>query len=196
MSIATGKSLSIDDLIVEFSDTMERENRSFCPVVKKLTEMRETWTPDDFEQWIFAQGDYAVPFLIDVIRTAGTHHPPEGAAYFQTACAWQLTQYPWDKVRQPLELLLHGEVVQGIAPDAMKILIGIVRANHANAKKFLSHPFVLARIPPDVDMTRWPCRDFKALKTAPLKGARCADLEIAQDKVWTQLTGDGADASS
>ncbi|HTM78390.1 MAG TPA: hypothetical protein VL133_12270 [Devosia sp.] len=172
---------------------MERDNRSFCPIVKKLIEKREVWTTDDFERWIFAHPLYAVPYIVDVIRTAGTHHPPELAANFQTAYAWQLTQYPWEKVRQPLELLLHSDVVQGIAPDAMKILLGIIRADHPNAKGFLSHPRVLAKIPAEVDITDWSCAGSEHLSHTCLKGARPAHCAPA-GKVWQQLTGEGRDS--
>lgn len=193
MAIVTARTFTIDDLIVEFEDTRVRENRAFCPIVKKLTEMRETWTVEDFERWIFAQ-PYAVEYILDVIRTAGTHHPPDLAANFQIAYAWQLTQYPWERMRPGLEQLLNGEVVQGIAPDAMKILIGIVRANHKNAKNFLSQATVINRIPPDVDMTDWPCEDFPHFKDHCLKGARKHGHEAASGKVWQQLTGEGRDA--
>lgn len=202
MAIVTARTFTLDDLVIEFQDTMERENRSFCPIVKKLramiaenaveTDPAKVQTVEDFERWIFAQ-PYAVEYVLDVIRTAGTHHPPDLAANFQTAYAWQLTQYPWERVRPGLEKLLYGEVVQGIAPEAMKILAGIVRANHPNAKNFLSHPFILARIPPDVDMTDWPCADFQHLKDHCVRGQRKHGHEAAQEKVWSQLTGQGKD---
>jgi len=192
MPIVSGRDFTIDDLIVEFSDTMERQGRAFCPIVKKLVEKRDVWSVDDFERWIFGHRDYAVPYIVDVIASAGTHHPPELAANFQTAYAWQLTQYPFEKVRQPLELLLHSEVMQGIAPDAMKILLGIIRADHPNAKGFLSHPRVLSQIPADVDITDWSCAGSEGLKHTCLKGKRPAH-SARTGKVWQQLTGEGKD---
>lgn len=190
MSIIPGRTFTIDDCITEFTDTMNREGRTYCPVVKKLKQMKaEGGTIADFERWIFAQ-PFAVEYIVDVIRTAGTHHPPDIAANCQTAYAWQLTQFPWERVRQPLELLLHGDVVQGIAPPAMHILLGIIREHHPNPKRFCAHPHVLSKTPFYVDMTDWRCReDDDEFQAARLLGRRNWDWDMnPPERVWEQLT--------
>lgn len=189
MAIVTARTFTVADLLVEFEDTRQQEGRAFCPIVKKLTQMGDTWTVEDFEDWIFAQ-PYNVEYVIDVIRTAGTHHPPDLTANFQAAYAKQLTNYPWERVRPGLEKLLYGDVTQGIAPEAMTILTDYIRDNHPNAKNFLSHPEILAKIPPDVDITDFPCVDFPELAKQELVGARCEDVSEAKEQVWVQLTTD------
>lgn len=186
MAIINARTFTIRDLITEFQHAMDLEGRAFCPIVRKLEEMKDVWSVEDFEKWIFPHEEYAIPYILDVIKHAGTHHPPEMTAHVQEAYAWQLTQYPWEQVRAQLEMWLQGEIPQGIYDPAMHIIIGIIRNNHKNAKSFLAQTNVINKIPNHVDLTDFPCHDFHELKDTPLAGQKPVDSGV--QKKWKQLT--------
>lgn len=197
MPIVTIREFTIDDLITEFEDTMARDRRTYCPITKKLKEKRAAgeWVGKDgvdlFEAWVFSHDLYAVPYICDVIRTAGWHHEPEIAAHVQQVYAHQLATYPWEKVRHDLEALVtRPDVPYDIDPEAMRTLAEILRAGHPNAKEFiLTNRIVHERIPEDVDLSDFSCPDFPGLEWALVAGAR-RPRTSAPVKVHEKLTPD------
>lgn len=164
------------EMLAEYLASNAKIGRTQCPVCDYLTAHLDDDVVD-LERHIYSHPVWGPNVICETMygtlafNNAATHpHGEEIAAAIQLSMAHELTKHPWGKIRYHVELMLAHPDMRFASQEALEIVLALVRDNHPNPKRILTHPRVRPHIPAHVDLTHYAAPDFPEMHGVPAFG--------------------------